>query len=149
MTDGTSVAALERRHFAPLGRDLSRLVLGTMVLSTAELEAGAAVLDEYVRLGGNVIDTARVYGDGESERALGMWLERRRELRDQLVVVSKGAHPEGARKRVTPEDDHQRPARQRRAAARPRRPLPVASRRPVACRWGRSSSASTSTATPA
>jgi aryl-alcohol dehydrogenase-like predicted oxidoreductase len=92
------------RPFAPLSRDLSPLVLGTMVLSTADLEAGAALLDEYVRLGGNVIDTARVYGDGESERALGAWLERRADIRDELVVVSKGAHPDGARKRVTPAD---------------------------------------------
>jgi 1-deoxyxylulose-5-phosphate synthase len=104
MTDGTSVAVPERRYFAPLGRELSRLVLGTMVLSTADLEAGAALLDEYVRLGGNVIDTARVYGDGESERALGAWLERRSSVRDSLVVVTKGAHPDGGRRRVTPED---------------------------------------------
>lgn len=104
MTDGPSVTGQERRHFAPLDRELSRLVLGTMVLSTGELEAGAAVLEEYVRLGGNVLDTARVYGDGESERALGLWLERRSDLRERLVVVTKGAHPEGARKRVTPAD---------------------------------------------
>jgi 1-deoxyxylulose-5-phosphate synthase len=104
MTEGTSVAVPERRYFAPLGRELSRLVLGTMVLSTADFEAGAALLDEYVRLGGNVIDTARVYGDGESERALGAWLERRADIRDRLVVVTKGAHPEDGRKRVTPED---------------------------------------------
>ena len=104
MTDGTSVAVAERAHFAPLERELSRLVLGTMVLSTSEIEAGAEVLDEYVRRGGNVIDTARVYGDGESERALGMWLERRREWRERLVVVTKGAHPEDGRKRVTVDD---------------------------------------------
>jgi 1-deoxyxylulose-5-phosphate synthase len=104
MTDGTSVAAPERRHFAPLGRDLSSLVLGTMVLSPADYDSGAAVLDEYVRLGGNVIDTAAVYGDGDSERALGMWLERRSELRDRLVIVTKGAHPAGSRKRVTAAD---------------------------------------------
>jgi aryl-alcohol dehydrogenase-like predicted oxidoreductase len=98
------VAAPERLHFAALGRELSRLVLGTLVLSTAELEAGAALLDEYVRLGGNVIDTAHVYGDGDCERALGAWLERRGALREQLVVVSKGAHPAGDRRRVTPEE---------------------------------------------
>ncbi len=97
----------ERRHFAPLGRDLSPLVLGTMVLTTDDLDAGAAVLDEYVRLGGNVIDTARVYGDGDSERALGAWLERRADIRDRLVVITKGAHHIGDRKRVTPADiDH-------------------------------------------
>ena len=104
MRDGTPEASRRRLHFPPLGRDLSRLVLGTMVLSTSDPEAGDAVLDEYVRLGGNVIDTARVYEDGDSERALGAWLERRAELRERLVVVSKGAHPDGARKRVTPAD---------------------------------------------
>ena len=39
-------------------------------------ESDDDVLDEYVRLGGNAIDTARVYGDGDSERALGEWLSR-------------------------------------------------------------------------
>ncbi|HWM10336.1 MAG TPA: aldo/keto reductase [Solirubrobacteraceae bacterium] len=93
--------------FAPLGRDLSPLVLGTMVLTTADPDAGAAVLDEYVRLGGNVIDTARVYGDGDSEHALGAWLERRADVRDRLVVITKGAHHVDGRKRVTPADiDH-------------------------------------------
>jgi 1-deoxyxylulose-5-phosphate synthase len=85
-----------QRYFEALGRDVSRLVLGTMLLS------GPEVLDEYVRLGGNAIDTARVYGDGDSERVLGAWLESRPGLREQLVIVSKGAHPSGDRKRVTP-----------------------------------------------
>jgi len=91
-------------YFAPLGRELSRLVLGTLVLSRADPEANAAVLDEYVRLGGNVIDTAHVYADGDAERALGDWLEHRGALRDQLVVITKGAHPDGERLRVTPAD---------------------------------------------
>jgi 1-deoxyxylulose-5-phosphate synthase len=91
-------------HFPPLGRELSRLVLGTLVLSRADPEANAAVLDEYVRLGGNVIDTAHVYADGDAERALGDWLGRRAALRDELIVITKGAHPDGDRLRVTPAD---------------------------------------------
>jgi 1-deoxyxylulose-5-phosphate synthase len=79
---------------------MSRLVFGTMLLT----ESDDGVLDEYVRLGGNAIDTARVYGDGESERALGEWLAQRPSVRERLVIVSKGAHPNGARKRVTPEE---------------------------------------------
>jgi 1-deoxyxylulose-5-phosphate synthase len=86
------------RPLDPLGREVSRLVLGTMLLT----ESGDEALDEYVRLGGNAIDTARVYGDGEAERALGSWLERRPGLRERLVIVSKGAHPSGGRNRVTP-----------------------------------------------
>jgi 1-deoxyxylulose-5-phosphate synthase len=89
-----------QRYFEPLGRDMSRLVLGTMLLSDARTD----VLDEYVRLGGNAIDTARVYGDGEAERVLGAWLAERPSVRDQLVIVSKGAHPSGDRRRVTPEE---------------------------------------------
>lgn len=80
---------------------MSRLVLGTMLLT----ESDGDVLDEYVRLGGTAIDTARVYEGGDSERALGEWLSRQpAAVRDRLVIVSKGAHPNGARKRVTPED---------------------------------------------
>ena len=77
---------------------MSRLVLGTMLLT----ESDEGVLDEYVALGGNAIDTARVYGDGESERALGEWLAQRPSVREQLVIVSKGAHPNGEVRRVTP-----------------------------------------------
>jgi 1-deoxyxylulose-5-phosphate synthase len=84
-------------RFAPLERDVSRLVLGTLVVSTA-------VLDEYVRLGGNAIDTAHAYNDGDSERALGAWIADRPGLRERLTILSKGAHPSADRRRVTPED---------------------------------------------
>jgi 1-deoxyxylulose-5-phosphate synthase len=80
---------------------MSRLVFGTMLLT----ESDDGVLDEYVRLGGNAIDTARVYEDGDSERVLGEWLSRQpASVRERLVIVSKGAHPNGSRKRVTPEE---------------------------------------------
>jgi 1-deoxyxylulose-5-phosphate synthase len=89
-----------QRYFELLDRDVSRLVLGTMLLT----DSGFDVLDEYVRLGGNAIDTARVYGDGDAERALGAWLAQRPGVREQLVIVSKGAHPDGDRRRVTPSE---------------------------------------------
>ena len=85
------------RRLSPLDRPVSRLVLGTLLVDPA-------VLDEWVRLGGNAIDTARVYGDGAAERDLGAWLASRPDVRDELVLISKGAHPDGARPRVTPED---------------------------------------------
>jgi aryl-alcohol dehydrogenase-like predicted oxidoreductase len=62
------------------------------------------VLDAWVEMGGNIVDTAHVYGDGESERTLGAWLADRPAVRDELIVLTKGAHPDGDRKRVTPED---------------------------------------------
>ena len=62
------------------------------------------VLDEYVRLGGNAIDTAHAYNDGDSERALGAWIDSRPGVRERLTILSKGAHPSADRRRVTPED---------------------------------------------
>jgi aryl-alcohol dehydrogenase-like predicted oxidoreductase len=86
---------------AHMVESMSRLVLGTMLLTESE----DGVLDEYVALGGTALDTARVYEDGESERALGDWLSRQpSSVRERLVIVSKGAHPNGDRKRVTPEE---------------------------------------------
>jgi aryl-alcohol dehydrogenase-like predicted oxidoreductase len=80
---------------------MSPLVLGTMMLTESE----DGVLDEYVRLGGTAIDTARVYEGGDSEHALGDWLARQpASVRERLVIVSKGAHPDGDRRRVTPEE---------------------------------------------
>ena len=83
------------RRFEPLGRRVSRLVLGTM-------EVADDVLDEWVRLGGNILDSARVYDDGASEEAVGAWFADRPAVRDELVVLTKGAHPEGDVRRVTP-----------------------------------------------
>ncbi len=98
------VVLADRFEFPPLGRPLSRLVLGTLALSSEEPERCAAVLDEYVRLGGTTIDTAPAYGAGDAERVLGAWLRDRAELRPGLVIVSKGAHPDGARRRLTEAD---------------------------------------------
>ena len=85
------------RRFEPLGRPVSRLVLGTMVVADD-------VLDEWVRLGGNILDSARVYGDGASEEAVGAWFADRPAVRDELVVLTKGAHPDGDVRRVTPDE---------------------------------------------
>jgi aryl-alcohol dehydrogenase-like predicted oxidoreductase len=85
------------RRFEPLGRPVTRLVLGTLLVAED-------VLDEWHRLGGNIVDTAHVYGDGDSERDLGAWLADRPAVREDLIVLTKGAHPSGDRRRVTPAD---------------------------------------------
>ena len=57
-----------------------------------------ALLDRFAELGGNFIDTARIYSDwvpGEtsrSERVLGDWIKSHGR-RDTLVISTKGAHP--------------------------------------------------------
>jgi aryl-alcohol dehydrogenase-like predicted oxidoreductase len=89
--------------FPPLGRDLSRLVLGTMVFSLEALDLTFELMEAWLGLGGNIVDTAHVYSGGNSERALGRWFEETGR-RDDVVVIDKGAHHNADRLRVTPED---------------------------------------------
>ena len=53
--------------------------------------------------GGNCLDTAHLYGDGDNERVVGQWTNERG-LRDEIVILGKGAHNSQDRKRVTPYD---------------------------------------------
>jgi len=58
-----------------------------------------ALLDRYVERGGNFIDTASVYANWlpverhSSEKTIGRWLKARGN-RKQLILATKGAHPE-------------------------------------------------------
>ena len=87
-----------------VGARLSRFVLGSMVFSPDRLDNTYALLDDFVSAGGNVVDTAYLYGGGRSEPALGMWLKARG-ARDQITIVGKGGFdvdPDG-RARIKPE----------------------------------------------
>ncbi|MBD3183691.1 aldo/keto reductase [Candidatus Poribacteria bacterium] len=86
-----------------VGKPVSRLVLGTMIINTRELEKSFQLMDDAFELGCTTLDTAHVYAGGDSERAIGRWMEARNN-RDKVVVLSKGAHHNGDRKRVTPFD---------------------------------------------
>ena len=70
------------------------------------------LMDAYVSIGGNFIDTARVYGDfatprnGESEKIIGRWMAERGN-RDRIFLSTKGGHPPFAdihRSRLSPEE---------------------------------------------
>ena len=94
--------------------EVSQLCYGTNMLGTAIDQPSAnAILDRFVELGGNFIDTARGYGDwvpdapaGASERAIGQWLKGRN--REDVVIATKGGMVDmragDYRNRVTPED---------------------------------------------
>lgn len=89
--------------FAPLGRDLARVGLGTVNFSLQRRDAAFAVLDAWLELGGDLVDTAARYGLGEAESVLGAWLAARR-TRDQVVLLTKGGHPDPSwRSRLTPD----------------------------------------------
>ncbi|MEJ7842869.1 MAG: aldo/keto reductase [Rubrobacter sp.] len=81
-------------------RPVARIVQGTVMVRSAEEEQGFALLDEVFEAGGTTFDTAHQYGNGDSERAFGRWV-RGRGLRDEIVVIGKGAHHNQDRARVT------------------------------------------------
>jgi predicted dehydrogenase/aryl-alcohol dehydrogenase-like predicted oxidoreductase len=88
---------LARRDPAPmrygrvegLAKPVARLVMG--VDYQREWPHLAVMLDDYFERGGNCFDTAYQYGAGRSEELLGTWIARRG-VRDQVVVLTKGAH---------------------------------------------------------
>jgi aryl-alcohol dehydrogenase-like predicted oxidoreductase len=84
--------------------DIGGLALGTGRFRTAAGDAALAVLDAWRTAGGRLIDTASVYGHGQSETVIGGWL-RTRGARDDVVLLTKGAHPDERdwSSRVTPE----------------------------------------------
>lgn len=86
-----------------IDKPVSRLVLGTMIVNTQNIEESFDLLDMAAELGCNTLDTAIVYAGGNSERAIGQWMEERGN-RDEMVVVSKGCHPNADRQKVTPFD---------------------------------------------
>jgi aryl-alcohol dehydrogenase-like predicted oxidoreductase len=86
-----------------VNKPIARLAQGTTMLSSTRLEQAMALLDGVFDLGGNTFDTGHAYGSGDCERTLGRWIHERG-LREQVVIVDKGAHPNADRDRVTPFD---------------------------------------------
>lgn len=84
-------------------KPIARLVQGTVMLSSKELERSLQLLDEVFEAGGSAFDLAHHYGSGDCERVMGKWLDARG-VRDQVVILTKGAHHSMDRRRVTPFD---------------------------------------------
>jgi aryl-alcohol dehydrogenase-like predicted oxidoreductase len=71
-----------------------------MMLTADELDEKFALLDAALEVGINTFDSAHNYCGGNSERVLGQWMEARGN-RDEVVILTKGAHHTADRKRVT------------------------------------------------
>lgn len=79
---------------------MSKIVKGADYFGvTIPEETALALMDRYVELGGNTIDTARLYGKinsdddySHSEPIVGRWLKSRRNRKD-IVLITKGGHP--------------------------------------------------------
>ncbi len=82
---------MKYRYLGKSGLAVSRVCLGTMTFGNKEwgcdLEVSKRVVDAYIEEGGNFIDTADLYGRGESERILGKALKGKDLTR--LVIASK------------------------------------------------------------
>jgi aryl-alcohol dehydrogenase-like predicted oxidoreductase len=86
-----------------LDKDISRLVQGTVMINGDNTKKEFALLDGIYELGCTTFDTAHVYGSGRNERAVGQWV-RDNNLREQVVIIAKGAHHNEDRRRVTAHD---------------------------------------------
>ncbi len=89
---------MEYRTLGSSGISVSTLALGTMTFGTETDEAAAHdQLDRFIEAGGNLVDTADVYGQGRSEQIVGRWLATRpRQIRDRAVLATKGRFATGA-----------------------------------------------------
>lgn len=83
--------------------DVFGLCLGGNVFGRSADEAQSfEVLDAYVAAGGNFIDTANIYAEGESEQIIGRWIAAR-ENRQEVILATKvgmGSRPGLAFERI-------------------------------------------------
>jgi aryl-alcohol dehydrogenase-like predicted oxidoreductase len=88
---------MEYRTLGSTGTVVSTLCLGTMTFGAESDEKVAhEQLDRFVEQGGNFVDTADVYSDGESEKILGRWLAARTGARDRVVIATKARFARGS-----------------------------------------------------
>ena len=78
-----------RRSLPGLAKKLSAVALGFEDFRT--FSSGAILLDAFCEAGGNLFDTAFVYGAGYTEKLFGDW-HTSRGVRDRAVLIGKGAH---------------------------------------------------------
>ena len=87
---------MKYRNLGRTGLKLSELCLGTMTFGWGTDEKTShQMLNKFVDLGGNFIDTADVYAEGESENIIGRWLKNKN--RNDLVVATKVRYAMGDR----------------------------------------------------
>jgi aryl-alcohol dehydrogenase-like predicted oxidoreductase len=84
-------------HYVTLGRSglrVSPLCLGTMTFGEelgwgSSVDESQRIMDRYIELGGNFIDTANFYTKSHSEKIIGDHLGQHPARRDRLVIATK------------------------------------------------------------
>jgi len=77
---------MEKRRLGKTGMEVSLLGFGGFHLIEIPADRAADLLTTYLDRGGNYLETAASYGDGESEKKIGEIVKNRR---DELVLASK------------------------------------------------------------
>ncbi|HTN62987.1 MAG TPA: aldo/keto reductase, partial [Devosia sp.] len=81
--------AIPKRSIPGVSKQASAAALGFEDFRT--FSSGAILLDAYWEKGGNLFDTAYIYGGGYTEKLFGDW-QKSRGTREQSVLIGKGAH---------------------------------------------------------
>ena len=84
-------------HYVTLGRSglrVSPLCLGTMTFGEdlgwgSSVKESEQIIDRYLELGGNFLDTANFYTKSHSEKIIGDHVGNHQEKRDRLVIATK------------------------------------------------------------
>ncbi|MCS3743488.1 aldo/keto reductase [Rhizobium sp. BK661] len=82
--------AVPRRQIPGLAKPASVVTLGFEFFPN--FAAASLTLDAFYEAGGNVFDTAFVYGGGKTESIFGDWHTSRQVPREEIVLIGKGAH---------------------------------------------------------
>ncbi|MDQ0206171.1 aldo/keto reductase [Alkalicoccobacillus murimartini] len=70
---------------------ISSLIMGSDYFTPDNQEKVNSVIDSFIDIGGNTIDTAFIYAGGQSEAAIGNWIDQGN--RGRINVWTKGGHP--------------------------------------------------------
>lgn len=85
-----------------IDKPVSRFALG--IDNQNSLSHLSIMCDDFFERGGNMFDTAYIYGGGVHEKRLGAWV-RNRGIRDKIVIIAKGGHtpycdPDSTRRQI-------------------------------------------------
>jgi aryl-alcohol dehydrogenase-like predicted oxidoreductase len=82
---------MDYRTLGRSGCAVSSLCLGTMTFGVETDEAGShEQLDRFIETGGTLVDTADVYGKGQSEEIIGRWFASRpADVTERVVLATK------------------------------------------------------------
>ena len=72
-----------------LDKKISKLIMGND--NQIEFDSAEKLWDHWIEVGGNAFDNAHIYGNGSMETLMGEW-HTKRNIRNDIVVIAKGAH---------------------------------------------------------